>query len=100
MWQIGPNLVADLEKRVLNINRVPLVHYESVGELITAQLLLHHIINPKYSNNNYYRLIEVVTGSMTKKTKQSDALKTFLNVISLQNGSLSFNVVFVTQTPL
>ena len=83
MSEIGPNLVADLEKRVLNINRVPLVHYESVGELITAQLLLHHIINPKYSNNNYKQLIEVLTGSMTKKTEQSRCLKTFLKVYSL-----------------
>ena len=75
--------MADLEERVLIVNRVPLVHYESLGELITAQILRHHIANLKYSNNNYYQLLEVITGSMTKKTKQSDALKTLLNVYPL-----------------
>ena len=68
--------MANLEKCVFNVNRVQIDHYESLGELITVQLLLHHI-NLKYSNNNYYQLIEVLTGSMSKKTKQSDALKTF-----------------------
>ena len=72
----------DLEERVLIVKRVPL-DLESLGKLITAQFLLHHIVNLKYSNNNYYQLLEVITGSMTKKTKQSDALKTLLKVYPL-----------------
>ena len=73
----------DLEERGLIVNRVPLVHYESLSELIMAQFLLHHIVYLKYSNNKYYQLLEVITGSMTKKTKQSDALKTFFKVYPL-----------------
>ena len=70
--------VADLS---LYINNTKLKQYGSITEALTAQYLLHQILNLKYSSANYYHTIELSLGLLSKAPKASTkALVAFLSI--------------------